>query len=1191
MTVFRGDLAYHTRRPLFGIWVAIVVFFAWSMSTGSMQIRSGDASVGGTKAWITSEFAVAMQLSVLTPLFYSFFLVTVTGMPVIQDEEWRLGELLHSTPLRPGEYLWAKFAAAMVSTLLVLAIHLAAMIFFNHALPAGEQKEIIGPLALSNYLRPALFLAVPAIVFLGGVAEIVGEMTRRRVLVFLIPLTLLLFDLFFLWTWSPGWLDVRANRALMLLDPGGFRWLQETWLKVDRGAAFYNNTAVTFDTGFLLSRGLFVALGLGAVGLSQLHLARTLRGQSSRWGRLARSASPIRSEARSTGPEPIADRPLSNLTMSSARPGLVSGAWYVARIELSELVFSPGLYLFVPLILIFTLTQALSQVGFLDTPLLVTPGTFAVNTMGPLSTCTCLLLLFYTVESFERERATRLAPIAFATPIRTGSLLVGKAVAQAAVAAMIVLAVALAGMIAQLIQGRVPVRLGPMLLVWGLLLLPTLLLWTTFIMAVSSMTRSRYTTYAVGLAVLGFTGYRLFTGEINWVGNWPLWGAVRWSDISVLEFDRPALVLSRVLALGLGVFFIAFTVRYFRRRETDPIRAFHRLLPRAVMLSALRLSPWAVLPVAAGTWLAIDISRGPEGAAAKKDEKDYWRKNLATYHDSKPVDLGHVELDLELFPASGSYHVRGTYELINHSEKPLGEALLTGGMHWRDLSWTLNGAPFEPVNRSHLYIVTFPRPLREGQTARIGFEHRGRFPRGVSKKGGGASEFILPSGVVLTSLNLSIVPVLGYVDSVGVEEENKAEAREYADDFYLEQTDSFVGSRAPFTTRIKIAGPADFTINSVGIKTADSVSAGRRTVVWESDHPVNFFNVVAGRWQERPGAGTTVYFDPRHPYNVDEIVEALDAARRFYSQWFYPYPWKELKLSEFPALATYAQGFPTNISFSEGVGFLTENSPEIHFAFEITAHEAAHQWWGNILTPGKGPGGNVISEGMAHFSAILLVEQVKGPAARIDFCKRLEANYGRSRRPDAERPLVRTDESHVGDTTVMYDKGAWVVWMLLNSMGRERTLAGLRDFVETYHGNPDHPVLQDFLRVLRKHAEDPAAFDDFARQWFHEVVVPEYQVREARVTRSGNGWTVTALLENVGSGEMPVDVAAVRGQRFDSQGKASPDYREARARRTLGKGEAREVTMDCPFEPERIVVDPDARVLQLRRSNASHSLK
>ena len=42
-----------------------------------------------------------------------------------------------------------------------------------------------------------------------------------------------------------------------------------------------------------------------------------------------------------------------------------------------------------------------------------------------------------------------------------------------------------------------------------------------------TITRNRYTTYALCLAVLCFTGYRALTNQINWVGNWPLWSAVQ----------------------------------------------------------------------------------------------------------------------------------------------------------------------------------------------------------------------------------------------------------------------------------------------------------------------------------------------------------------------------------------------------------------------------------------------------------------------------------------------------------------------------------------------------------------------------------------------------------------------------------------------------------------------------------------
>ena len=75
---------------------------------------------------------------------------------------------------------------------------------------------------------------------------------------------------------------------------------------------------------------------------------------------------------------------------------------------------------------------------------------------------------------------------------------------------------------------------------------------------------------------------------------------------------------------------------------------------------------------------------------------------------------------------------------------------------------------------------------------------------------------------------------------------------------------------------------------------------------------------------------------------------------------------------------------------------------------------------------------------------------MKGLRQRIEFCKRIEESYGESRRKDSEGPMVKIDGSQPGDTTVTYDKGGWVFWMLLQHMGRERTLDGIREFIEQY---------------------------------------------------------------------------------------------------------------------------------------------
>jgi len=345
---------------------------------------------------------------------------------------------------------------------------------------------------------------------------------------------------------------------------------------------------------------------------------------------------------------------------------------------------------------------------------------------------------------------------------------------------------------------------------------------------------------------------------------------------------------------------------------------------------------------------------------------------------------------------------------------------------------------------------------------------------------------------------------------------------------------------------------------------------------------VSFFNVVGGRWSVRRGHGTAIFYHPGHGYNIDEMIGALDAARRWYSAWFRPFPWRELKLSEFPALAGYAQGFPTDITFSEGIGFLTKSDVKSDAVFVVTAHESAHQWWGNLLTPGEGPGGDLLSEGMAHFSTALLTEQVKGSQARMEFLKRIEEGYGNQRHADAERPLVKIDGSHEGDQTVTYDKGGWVFWMLYEHLGRERALAGLRKFIADWGNGPDYPVLQDFTAAMRPFAADPAAYDAFVKQWFHQVVVPEYRLTDAHVADEPGrkGWKVSVRIKNVGSGRMPVDLAAVQGERF------KPGYRDARQTVVLGAGEEKTVEIPCSFRPEKVVADPDVQVLQLRRKAA-----
>jgi hypothetical protein len=570
-----------------------------------------------------------------------------------------------------------------------------------------------------------------------------------------------------------------------------------------------------------------------------------------------------------------------------------------------------------------------------------------------------------------------------------------------------------------------------------------------------------------------------------------------------------------------------------------------------------------------------------------KKGHDYWKQNLATWKDAPQPEIVDVVLDLKLDPEKSWLKSHGTFRLSNPHEYPLKRFALTGSPSWTEVSWTLDGAEFKPENRTCLYAFSLPAPIAPGGSVVVGFTFESRLPQGINKNGGGMGEFVLPAGVVLTSFSPSFVPIVGYDETVGIEEDkNEYEPRVYPDDFFVGRTEAAFGSGSAFTARVTISGPAAYRYNSVGILEKDEVKDGVRTVVWSTDRKVRFFNVVAGRWAVKQGNGTAIYYHPSHTYNVDDMAAALEGARTYYDRWFQPFPWKELKLSQFPGLATYAQGFPTNITFSEAIGFLTREEKTGNAAFAITAHEAAHQWWGNMVLPGKGPGGNLISEGMSHFSTILLIDQVKGLSPRIEFCKRIEERYGEFRQVDSEKAMVKIDGSKPGDTTVTYDKMGWVMWMLLQQMGRDEILRGLHDFQTAYGENPDHPVLQDLVSFLRPYAKDPDAYDAFVKQWFFEVAVPEYAIEGAAKKQDGTTWTATATVTNKGTGTMPLIVAATKRARFNDSGTPNEGYEDARETITLGKGESKTVTIRSNFEPESIVVDPDAQVLQLKRKNA-----
>ena len=1193
--VTRREFMAGLRRPSNWVLLLIVGLMALGLSGGAVTVSTGGSGVGSEQPHVTSVFNQAMIQCVIVMVIAAWFLAISCGMVVIRDLELQVVEVFHSTRLTPREYVWGKFWGAVGVFAAIWMFFLGFSMFMLHVVEGAGGSDAIGDFVLGNYLFPTLLFGLPQILLFAGVPFFLGTWTRRPILVFAFPMAAVLVVLTFLSSWSPSWLSPEVNRLLMLIDVSGFRWLNETFLTVDRGVDFYNTATLQPDTGFLLSRVAFGLLGLVAVaGAARVYARRTLAGGTEsrvlRWFR--RRGGPV------AAPVTYSPATVADLEMTASPLGFWKAARVIARSEIRDLVVRPGMYLFVPLILFVVLSTTALAIGPFNSRILVTSGALAVNQLNTLNLLICFLLLFYTVESLHKERSRRLHEIFNSTPIGTGAVLLGKTLGNSVVAGFIVLA-ALIGdavmIVWQQLFGGSPVSFDvfPFMAAWGLVLIPTFIFWTALITALFSLFRSRYVVYGIGIGLVIATVFRTQTGDpLTWVTNWLGWSVVNWSDMGPFTLHGTPLVLNRLLYLSLVPLLVVLSVKWFGRQDFDAMGIVHRIRPKPLLLGTLRALPFAAPAIIIASTLAMKGESGYQGDAAGEWQEDYWRKNTATWSGFLMPSVAHVDMKLDFEPGERSVAVEGEYTFHNHRDYAYEKIPVTAGP-WDPIEWTMEGESYEPDDRANLFVFTPDEPLGPGDSLTIGFSYDFVFMEGMSKGPGGAGQFILESGIVLVAVTPSFAPAPGYLPGIGEDDDNSSEPRDYEDDFFEGETEPLFGwSGTPFTVRTRITTPEGYAANGVGRKVSDEVVDGRRTVVWETGHPVGFFNVIAGKYAVSEGEGTAIYHHPEHDYNIEEMTAALDAARRYYAEWFYPFPWELLKISEFPAYAGYAQGFPTNISFSESIGFLAKSDPLSHVAFMVVAHEAAHQWWGNLLTPGQGPGGNILSEGLAHYSTILLHDQVYGDRYRMEFSKRLEENYGDGRFVDSERAMVKTDGSRSGDGVVTYDKGGSVMWMLQQEMGRDNILAGLRAFIAKYNPDPDFPVIQDMLAVLRDFAPDTAAFDDFAAQWFHDVVVPEYEFSDVTKEQEGEGWVVRGTVTNVGTGRMRVEVGAVAGERWSDEGDdrgrtvVAEGYRDARAVVELGAGEAAEFVIRADFEPERVVIDPDVMVLQLNREAA-----
>ena len=287
-------------------------------------------------------------------------------------------------------------------------------------------------------------------------------------------------------------------------------------------------------------------------------------------------------------------------------------------------------------------------------------------------------------------------------------------------------------------------------------------------------------------------------------------------------------------------------------------------------------------------------------------------------------------------------------------------------------------------------------------------------------------------------------------------------------------------------------------------------SNGRRYFRYKLDHPsMGFASFLSARYavsrEQWQRISIEVYHLKEHPWNVPRMREAIRKSLAYYTANFGPYPHRQARIIEFPRVAGFAQAYPGTMPYSESVGFIAnlESPGAIDHVFFVVAHEMAHQWWAHQVVGADLQGATLLSESLAEYSALMVMEKEYGEGMIGKFLRYDNDFYLKGRANDGkrERPLesVRNEQFHI-----RYNKGGMALYELRQTIGEDAMNRALRRLLSQYgYAPPPYPTSYALVDALRD--ETPEQYRYLIRDLFEKITLFNNHAQSAQARKLKDG--------------------------------------------------------------------------------------
>jgi len=1040
------ELRYQLRNPVF--WAALVIFFLLTFgATVSEDIIIGS----GGNVNVNAPVAIVETQLILT-LFYMFVTTAFVANVVVRDDDSGFGPIVRSTQVTKFDYLIGRFTGAAGVALLAFLV-IPAAILVGSMMPWID-PETVGPNNLAWYAQGYAFYAAPTVFLLCALFFAAATLTRSMLYSYVAVVGFLVIYLVYgvVVAAEPDYREIAA-----LTDPLGFAaFAYETryWTAAE------SNSQLPALTGLLIAnRGLTLFIALAALAIAYWRFSFADRGVSARKAkRLARKARKLsRTKQHTVGRLP-ATRP-----ESAALARLLA----TTRFEVEQVVRSPAFIV----LLALGLFNSIAALGFggdlYGTPPI--PATFALIPVleGSFTLFPLIIAIYYGGELVWRDRDRKFHEVIDATSLPGWAYMVPKTIAVALVLFATLLVSVIGAVAVQAANGYFNFEFGKYFAWYVAPLTVDLVLLAVLSVFVQALGPNKY----VGWGIMAL--YLVASITLSSIGfDHPLilYGRTGISPISDMNGVAVGGELGWWMRLYWGGFalLLAVIAHLLWRRGTET-RLAPRMsrLPRRAVSGAGALGLAGLLTAGAtGAFLYDQMNVENEYVSREEGEArlaEYERKYLQ-YETLRQPSITDVTLAIDIFPEQRRFEATGSYTFVNDTGAPV-EVLHVRlpDTETELLEVEVPGASLESDDEEFQYrIYRFETPLAPGEKARLSFASR-RWHKALSTTGYGTR--LVENGTFLS--NGEFAPMLG-MSRQGLLSDRATRRRhglepelrpaKLEDESARER--NYIGDVDWVMSDITISTAADQVPIAPGSKVSETVGNGRRTARFRSTAPIlAFFSVQSADYEiaarDVPDFGENglkleVYHDPQHPYNVERMLDAMEASLGYYAENFGPYQFDHARIIEFPGYAQFAQAFAGTMPWSERLGFIANlaDPGEIDYVTYIAAHEMAHQYWAHQLISADQQGGSMLVETLAQYSALMVMKELYGEDQMRRFLKYELDNYLSSRGSEAieELPLERVENQGY----IHYRKGSVVMYLLQDRLGEDRVNAMLAGLLDRY---------------------------------------------------------------------------------------------------------------------------------------------